>query len=86
MLPEVYAVLDRNDPRTLSLPGVPVRLDQGSKDLVVWQSQTAEVADVLESKGAEVNYEVWPGADHTDITDLDYAASASADWLIDLLR
>lgn len=86
VLPEIYAVLDRNDPRTLSLPGVPVRLDQGSKDLVVWQSQTAEVADVLESKGAEVSYEVWPGADHTDITDLDYAASASADWLIDHLR
>lgn len=85
-LPEVYEVLDRNDPRTLSLPGVPVRLDQGASDLVVWQSHTSEVADALEATGAEVTFKVWPGGDHQNITDLQYAAGESADWLIGLLR
>lgn len=85
-LPDVYEVLDRNDPRTLNLDGIEVRLDQGANDLVVWPSHTAAVADALEGSGAEVTYEVWPGGTHENITDLAFAASASADWLISNLR
>lgn len=85
-LPEVYEVLDANDPRTLDLAGIPVRLDQGAADLVVWQSHTSEVADVLGAGGADVTYTVWPGGDHQNITDLEYAAPAAADWLIGHLR
>lgn len=85
-LPEVYEVLDRNDPRTLKLDGIEVRLDQGANDLVVWQSHTAAVADELAASGADVTYEVWPGGTHENITDLAFAASASADWLIARLR
>lgn len=85
-LPGVYRVLDQNDPRVLDLDGVPVRLDQGAADLVVWQSHTAEVAEALDQSGAEVTYQVWPGGDHQNITDLAYAAPASADWLINRLR
>jgi acetyl esterase/lipase len=80
-LPDVYRVLDRNDPRVLKLPGIPVRLDQGANDLVVWQSHTQEVADALASTGADVTLEVWPGGTHENITDLDFAATASAGWL-----
>jgi pimeloyl-ACP methyl ester carboxylesterase len=85
-LPSIYAVLDRNDPGTLKLPGVPVRLDQGSDDLVVWESQTSEVASQLATAGADVTLQVWEGGTHENITDLEYAAGASADWLIGRLR
>jgi len=85
-LPSIYAVLDRNDPGRLKLPGVPVRLDQGADDLVVWESHTAEVASKLASAGADVTFEIWEGGTHENITDLEYAAGEAADWLIARLR
>lgn len=85
-LPGVYEVLDANDPRTLDLPGVSVRLDQGASDFVVWESHTSEVAETLAAGGADVTYEVWPGGDHQNITDTEFAAPAAGDWLIDRLR
>ncbi|MBN8866425.1 MAG: hypothetical protein J0H98_02625 [Solirubrobacterales bacterium] len=85
-LPDIYAVIDRNDPGTLKLPEMPIRLDQGAADLVVWPSHTSEVAEQLEASGADVSYNVWPGGTHENITDLEHAAPASADWLIGRLR
>lgn len=85
-LPDLYAVIDRNDPGTLKLPGMPVRLDQGGSDPVVWPSQTEELAQQLEAGGADVQYTEWDGGTHQNITDLEHAAPAAADWLISRLK
>ncbi|HTU14003.1 MAG TPA: lipase family protein [Solirubrobacterales bacterium] len=86
LLPALFKVLDRNDPRVLKLPGVPVRLDQGLKDFVVMKWHTDEVAASLSGTGAKVEYVTWPDADHTTITDPAQAAGPAADWLAARLR
>ena len=71
---------------TLKMPGVPVRLDQGSVDFVVLASHTEAVAESLAAAGAKVTYEAWPEGDHQNITDLDQGAGPAADWLADRLK
>lgn len=85
-LSALFDVLNRNDPRSLSLPGLPVRLDQGDIDFVVMKWHTTAVAESLTASGAKVDYATWPGADHTNITDPGYAAEPAAAWLAARLK
>ena len=85
-LPALYKVLDHNDPSVLKMPGVRVRLDQGTKDLVVLERQTREVGESLTAAGAKVSFNTWPEGDHQNITDLDQGAGPAADWLAKRLK
>lgn len=80
-LPALFEVLDRNDPRVLKLPGLPVRLDQGESDLVVMKRHSDAVVDSLTASGARVDYVTWPGGTHENITAPEYAAGPAAEWL-----
>ena len=62
----LHRTLDANDPRVLSLT-VPVLVQQGMADALVFPAFTDALVAALEANGARVDYRTYPGADHDGV-------------------
>lgn len=82
----LYPVIDANDPKTVRIPDIPVRIDQGLLDAVVPFPFTEELVSVLRAHGTAVTYARYPGSTHQNITAADQAAGPVTSWLAEHLR
>jgi dienelactone hydrolase len=80
---KLYATLDRNDPRSVRIP-VPVYVQQGLADLLVFPTWTNAVVAALRDNGAKVTYQTYPGADHGGVVTAGRADTAA--WLAQRLK
>jgi len=79
----LYRVIDANDPARLAIH-VPVLVQQGQADALVFPAFTDALVKSLEANGAKVEYRTYPGADHGGVIT---AGRTDADgWLKQRLR
>jgi pimeloyl-ACP methyl ester carboxylesterase len=74
----LYAAIGANDPMRLRLR-VPVLVQQGLADLLVFPSFTDAVVKALRTNGARVDYRTYAGADHPGVVGAGEADTAA--WL-----
>jgi Secretory lipase len=79
--PLLYRVLDANDPRTLRIQGVPVRLDQGALDAVAPAPFAEELHATYLQHGTAVELHRYPTGTHENITSDAQAAGPVAEWI-----
>jgi fermentation-respiration switch protein FrsA (DUF1100 family) len=59
---------------------IPVQLHQGSSDEAVPKAWTDNLTKTLKDKGKEINYYVYPGADHNLKPGWDSVVSRDVEW------
>jgi pimeloyl-ACP methyl ester carboxylesterase len=74
----LQAVLSANDPEDLTI-NVPLLIAQGGADRTVIPALTDQTVASLRSRGTRMNYDTYPGVDHTHIP---FAARADDDAFI----
>lgn len=81
---DLYAELDRNDPRFIRIGTEPVRFYAGSLDGVAWQSKINQVVDIQKAARLHpetVSYKTYPFGTHVNITDNAQGGVDMANWL-----
>jgi len=83
----LYAALDAGDAAGLRIPaGVPVRLEQGLRDLVVFPQHTQALYDAYRARGTDVTYVTYPQGDHAQLAGDGFAAGPLTAWAMARLR
>lgn len=79
----LYKVLDASDPMSLSIK-VPTLIQQGDADGTVFKAFTDPLVDGLKKNGANVDYKVYTGADHSGVVSAGLADATA--WLKTVLK
>jgi fermentation-respiration switch protein FrsA (DUF1100 family) len=82
----LYAALDAGDAAGLRITGVPVRLEQGLRDLVVFPKHTQALYDAYRARGTDVTYVTYPEGDHARLAGDAFSAGPITAWARERLR
>jgi pimeloyl-ACP methyl ester carboxylesterase len=82
----LYAALDAGDAAGLRITGVPVRLEQGLRDLVVFPKHTQALYDAYRARGTDVTYVTYPEGDHARLAGDAFSAKPITAWARERLR